>query len=191
MKTYKHVSLTERYQIAAYYRNGISIQQIAVQLERNPTTIRRELNRCRQDHYEPEQAQQHYRQCRKQRPAYKLTPEIIGLVSPLLAQQHSPEQVCGRLELEAGLCLSPMSLYRLIYTDASAGGTLWTHMRSARVKPKPRKPRKTVRGCIKNRVSIHQRDPVVDKVERIGDLELDTIIGKAHNGRRGYGNRSL
>ncbi len=182
MKSYKHLSLSQRYQIAASYRNGISAQQIAVQLARDPTTIRRELKRCEPGYYTPEQAHRHYRQSRKHRPAYKLTPEIIELVSSLLTQQHSPEQVCGRLRLETGLRLSPMSLYRLIYTDADAGGTLWAHMRSTRIKPKPRTPRTTLRGCIKNRVSIHQRDPVVDKVERIGDLELDTIIGKARKG---------
>ncbi len=153
MKTYKHLSPTQRYQIAASHRSGISSQQIAVQLDRDPTTI-------------SENNAQHT----------NFTPEIIELVSPLLALQHSPEQVCGRLKLETGLCLSPMGLYRLIYADASASGALWTHMRSARVKPKSRKQRKTLRGCIKNRVSIHERDPIVDTLLTIPKLRDSRIF---------------
>lgn len=182
MKTYKHLSLHERYQIAACYRNGFSIQQIARQLDRNPTSIRRELKRCTQGQYDPEQAQLHYMHARAQRCPYKLTPAVIELVSEFLAKEYSPEQVCGRLKLETGFTLSPMSLYRLIYRDASAGGTLWSHMRSARKKPIPRKKTKTLRDYIKNRVSIQNRDPIVEKVQRIGDLEMDTIIGKAQKG---------
>ena len=36
------------------------------------------------------------------------------------------------------------------------------------------------RGQIINRVSIDERPAIVDKRKRIGDWELDTVIGKAH-----------
>ena len=36
------------------------------------------------------------------------------------------------------------------------------------------------RGQIINRVSIDERPAIVDKRRRIGDWELDTVIGKAH-----------
>ena len=38
------------------------------------------------------------------------------------------------------------------------------------------------RGIIKDRVDISARDPIVEKRERLGDLEIDTIIGKDHKG---------
>lgn len=34
----------------------------------------------------------------------------------------------------------------------------------------------------KNRVSIDERPPVVDEKGRIGDWEIDTVIGKGHSG---------
>ena len=38
------------------------------------------------------------------------------------------------------------------------------------------------RGEIKNRVSIDERPKIVEKRERLGDWELDTVIGKNHKG---------
>lgn len=41
---------------------------------------------------------------------------------------------------------------------------------------------KTNRGQIKNRVSIEERPQIVDEKGRIGDWEIDTVIGKGHRG---------
>ena len=41
---------------------------------------------------------------------------------------------------------------------------------------------KDKRGSIKDRVSIHERPPIVDEKARLGDWEGDTIIGKDHKG---------
>ena len=38
------------------------------------------------------------------------------------------------------------------------------------------------RGIIKNRVDISERPPIVDAKVRFGDLEIDTVIGKNHQG---------
>ena len=38
------------------------------------------------------------------------------------------------------------------------------------------------RGALVNQISIEQRPSVVDQKSRIGDWELDTVIGKAHHG---------
>jgi len=42
--------------------------------------------------------------------------------------------------------------------------------------------KKAGRGHIANRTDISQRPAVVDKKQRIGDLEIDLIIGKNHKG---------
>jgi len=49
-------------------------------------------------------------------------------------------------------------------------------------KRKKRYGKKDHRGQIKNRVSIDKRPEIVDKKERIGNWEIDTIIGKNHQG---------
>ena len=54
---------------------------------------------------------------------------------------------------------------------------LYTHLRHAGKRRKKRYGSKDRRGQIKNRVSIDERPKVVDKKQRIGDWEGDTIIG--------------
>jgi IS30 family transposase len=41
---------------------------------------------------------------------------------------------------------------------------------------------KSTRGQIKNRASIDDRPSIVDEKSRIGDWEIDTVIGKGHSG---------
>jgi len=186
MNTYKHIDLKERYHIQALLKTGLSIPCIASQLGRDPTTIRRELKRgsSNQSPYDPDHSQCRYKTTRAQcKTAYKLSsPSILDYIHEKLQLFWSPEQLCGRLFLEQGVCLHPMSIYRLIYTQAEQGGELWTFMRSARKRPRPRKPRKTIRDRIKDRISIHQRPEVVDQGERLGDVEVDTIVGPANQG---------
>jgi IS30 family transposase len=44
------------------------------------------------------------------------------------------------------------------------------------------KEKQAGRGYIKDRVSIDERPQVVDDKERIGDWEIDLVIGKGHSG---------
>ncbi|MCF6231166.1 MAG: IS30 family transposase [Gammaproteobacteria bacterium] len=41
---------------------------------------------------------------------------------------------------------------------------------------------KAGRGHIKNRIGIEERPGIVDKKERVGDWEIDLVIGKGHSG---------
>jgi IS30 family transposase len=186
MNTYKHIDLKERYRIQALLKTGLSIPAIADQLGRDPTTIRRELKRGspNQTPYDPDHSQCRYNTARAYcKSPYKLSsPFMVAYIHEKLHLLWSPEQICGRLFLEHSISLAPMSIYRLIYTQAEHGGDLWTYMRSARKRPKRRKPQKTIRDRIKDRISIHQRPDVVDRGERLGDVEVDTIVGPAHQG---------
>lgn len=49
-------------------------------------------------------------------------------------------------------------------------------------KKRKRRGKRDSRGHIKNRVSIDKRPYIVEKRSRIGDWEIDTIIGKDHKG---------
>lgn len=40
--------------------------------------------------------------------------------------------------------------------------------------------KKDKRGQISNRIGIEKRPEIVDKKERVGDLEIDLMIGKDH-----------
>ena len=65
--------------------------------------------------------------------------------------------------------------------DKSQAGDLYTHLR-LRKKRKKRYGSQNRRGMILNRVSIEKRPAVVDQRSRIGDWEIDTIIGAHHQG---------
>ena len=65
--------------------------------------------------------------------------------------------------------------------DKSQAGDLYTHLR-LRKKRRKRYGSQNRRGMILNRVSIEKRPAVVDQRSRIGDWEIDTIIGAHHQG---------
>ena len=59
---------------------------------------------------------------------------------------------------------------------------MYTHLRVASKPYRKRYGKNDRRGKIKNRVSIEQRPAVVDRGNRVGDWEGDTIIGKNRKG---------
>ena len=83
---------------------------------------------------------------------------------------HSP--------LKLSFCIAMYHIYQIIRADKEEGGTLYTHLRH---KGKHRK--RPVGKCpqIPDRISIHER-PVEADGKRVGDFELDTIIGKDGKG---------
>ena len=62
------------------------------------------------------------------------------------------------------------------------GGDLYKHLRTGRRKKRKRYGNRDNRGQIPDRRGIEERPDIVDKKERIGDWEIDTIIGKNHKG---------
>jgi IS30 family transposase len=59
---------------------------------------------------------------------------------------------------------------------------LWPHLRHSGKKRKKRYGKPDGRGQIKNRVSIDARPAVVDEKSRIGDWEIDLVMGARHKG---------
>lgn len=73
-------------------------------------------------------------------------------------------------------------IYQYIWADKYAGGALYTLLHRHGKKYQKRSNGKTARGQIKNRISIDQRPGEVEDKSRIGDGEIDTMIGKGHSG---------
>ena len=93
----------------------------------------------------------------------------------------SPNALCIRLkrELPSDLKMPSVELmYQWIYEDSRGGGNLYKLLlrkhkkRKAIVKHREQK--------ISDKVSIHQRSPLVEERGRIGDLEIDSIVGPAN-----------
>lgn len=69
-------------------------------------------------------------------------------------------------------------IYQFILKDKEKGGKLYLNLRHQNKKYRKRygSPKRT--GPIKNRRFIDERPKIVDEKNRIGDWEIDTIIGK-------------
>ena len=181
-KPYTHRAQEERYQIYAYKIAGSTNALIAQELDRDVSTIKRELSRNRGLRgYRPQQAHCLAQNRHQNKPKLiKMTQQMIARITTDLAQQWSPEQIQGRL-LDDGLdAVCPNSIYYFIQKDKANGGGLYKNLRHKKYKRRAGSP--GARGQICNRVSIEERPAIVDKKERIGDWEADTVIGKGHKG---------
>lgn len=102
------------------------------------------------------------------------------VVKSLLEQKWSPEQISGwlRTHQEAyGFYVSDQWIYEYIKSDRDNGGTLYEHLRRAG-KAYKFGGKKVYRGKIKGRIDISLRPEIIDKRLRIGDWEVDSVIGK-------------
>ncbi len=112
----------------------------------------------------------------------KLTPQLVALIDKLILDDFSPEQAAGFLKRKYDIKISHETIYKHLLADKSQGGTLYKHLRHSNKKRKKRYGSKERRGQIRDRVSIDKRPTIVDTKNRIGDWEIDTIIGKNHKG---------
>jgi IS30 family transposase len=111
----------------------------------------------------------------------RFTRFIQDEIELLLRADYSPEQVVGTLKKQEKETVSVERIYQHIWEDKKNKGDLHTHLRRQGRKYRKRGSSKDNRGIIKNRISIDQRNKIVEKRSRFGDLEVDLIIGKNHN----------
>ena len=175
---YKQLTEVERYQIQAFLKAGYTKKAIAKELGRHPSTIGRELNRnTGLRGYRPQQAQRLANERKKQHRHTQITDVTWKNVETLLQQAWSPEQISHWLMLIGLPSVSPEWIYRYIFADKESGGRLYTYLRCQK-KRKKRYGSADSRGQLKNRVSIDERPSIVDERQRVGDWELDTVIGR-------------
>lgn len=177
---YKQLTQDERYQIYALLKAEHSQSFIAQILNRSRSTISREIRRNKGGRgYRPKQANGLSNQRRQQANKHsKMTDQVKTWINSLLCIKLTPEQIVGRLKLEGKVNLHHESIYRYIYQDKRAGGDLHKHLPRAYKKYRRRYGSYDKRGQLVNRISIDQRPSIVDKKERIGDWEGDTVVGK-------------
>jgi len=179
MKHYTPLTQEQRYHISGLLKAGNLQSTIADSVGVHKSTISRELARNTGERgYRPKQADELAdKRRRKAKKRIKLTPELQVRITEQLLLDHSPDQISGALKLE-GIEISHERIYQFILADKKSGGTLYTHLRHSGKKRKKRYGSHDRRGQIKNRTSIEARPAIVDKKERLGDWEGDTIIGK-------------
>ena len=188
MRQYKQLTEEDRIEIYAMKQAGKSPNQIAKHLDCHRSTISREMVRNTGGRgYRPQQAHRlAIERGHTARKAIKMTPETVCYLEQQIRQEHSPEQIAGRMKVDPhylGPTVSHERIYQHLWQDKAAGGDLYKYLRIAGKKKKRKRYGKhDFRGKIPNRVGIEQRPKIVDTKKRFGDWEADTIIGKHHRG---------
>lgn len=179
-----HLTQEQRYKIQILLEQGFSQSYIAKEINRDKSVVSRELKRNsdrRNGVYKAQLAEKKYVHRQKtKRKNIRLTPEIQKYIEGLLREDYSPEQIVGFGKLLGKDCVSIERIYQHIWADKKKGGDLYTHLRTKGKKYRKRGSKKDKRGQIPDKVSIENRPKIVDEKIRIGDIEIDLVIGKNH-----------
>ena len=184
--TYCQITAAERYTLGLLRRQGLPAAAIARILGRHRSTIGRELRRNRTHHdgsYRPQLADWYARGRRsRSRRNQRFSPADWATVHTRIREDWSPEQVAGRLRLEQGLAISHETIYRSIWADKVAGGTLHTHLRGARKQRRKRYGSYDSRGRLAGKRPITARPAAVETRCQLGHWEADTVLGSGQAG---------
>jgi len=96
-----------------------------------------------------------------------------------LTADWSPEQISS-VSQSIACPVSHEWIYRFVAQDKANGGKLYRHLRQDH--KRYRKGQNTKRSVIPNPVSIDERSSIVDERSRLGDWEVDTVLGKLGSG---------
>jgi IS30 family transposase len=181
MRKYKQISKEQRFKMDALLKEAISKSRIAEQLGVDRSTIYRELkrNQGNRGHYHASKADE-IAAIRKERFSdhRRFTAAMKKLIDEKLKQQQwSPEQIVNHCRLQGTGMVSHERIYQYIYDDKRSGGSLYRHLRIGSKPYRKRYGSYDHRGKIPDRISIEQRPTIVEQRERVGDWEVDTILG--------------
>jgi len=182
MRSYTHLTLEQRYQIQALLNMGHPYQEIATVVGVHKSTISREVRRNQGLRgYRPQQAHRFTLNRRRTKACRRIPADTWHRVNRLLKEEWSPEQISGWLRTCPGEpSVSHEWIYQHVYRDKRCQGTLFRHLRCQRHRRK-RYGTYSRRGHLPNRISIEHRPAVVERRSRLGDWEVDTMIGKGHH----------
>ena len=168
-----------RSQIYALKATGTSLNKIASIVERDVSTISREIKRntgSRGYRYKQADEKAVERRANASRTPQKLTPTLVTIIEEKLLEKWSPDQISGRLKEKDIASISHEAIYQYIWKNKRAGGSLYKNLRHSGKKYNKRSSGKAGRGCIPNRVDITERPQIVEEKARVGDWEGDTVI---------------
>ena len=195
-KNYTHLSLDQRYQIEALLKTGIKQKEIAAIVEVHPSTITRELKRNVGSRgrgagvYQSANAQRRTNLRHQEKPKKVIFTKSMKdwIVDRLKEDKWSPELISHQGKKTGECPISHEWIYQWIWDCKHSNRKqnkefkqLYSYLKHGK-KRRKRGNRKDRRGIIPNRVSIEQRPQIIDKRERLGDVEVDLMMGKNHKG---------
>lgn len=180
---YHQLTERERYTLGVLRRQGMSGRSIARILQRNPSTISREIHRnachATDGAYRPSKAQERTNgRRRRTRRARHHDPGVYEAVECLLRdEQWSPEQIANWLAIHDIARISHMTIYRHVHADSRQGGTLRAMLRQAGKRRRKRTFGEERRGRLQNKPMIDTRPGVIEERREPGHWEGDTVVG--------------
>lgn len=195
-KNYTQLSLVQRYQIEALIKAGLNQKEIACQLGFHPCTISRELKRNiakrgrTAGSYKASNAQRKTETRHQDKPKKIVFSESMKevIVQQLKEDRWSPELISATGRLSGKCTISHERIYQWIWDCKNSNQrenrnykTLYQFLKHGKRRRK-RGNRNDTRGIIKNRVPIEKRPSIVKKRKRLGDIEVDLMMGKDHQG---------
>lgn len=193
----RYLSQDERIEIADLRQSGLSLRAIAERLGRAPSTISRELRRnaVAGRGYRPFDAHRRAtaRRARHHRRRVDTSDQLGAVVTELLLQRWSPQQISRHLRLrfadDPSMRLCHESIYQAVYQTNSR------FLRPTRLAPHRRSPLRTGRDHRRAHqhqqrrrprfqqpmLTIHDRPFPVDDRSEAGHWEGDLIIGNNHS----------
>jgi len=184
-RRYEQFSLDERCEIARLQGQGASIRQVAAALGRSPSSVSRELKRNtgggpRAAAYKPSYAQAQTAARRWSGSRLERDEALRNQVLDGLRKGWSPEQLAGRLQVEAGRpVIGHESIYRFIYSQLKRSNDgAWRHYLPRAKAKRGRRGRKggSPASFIQQRVGLDQRPPDALSREQPGHWEADFML---------------
>jgi len=183
---YHHLDRDQRCQLDTLKGRGDPLVIVAQVLGVHRSSTYRELKRnTGKRGYRHKQADEKARQRRNTacQAKKKMIPAIAAIIEEKLRLQWSPVQISGWLKKNGyAKAVSHETIYQHIWQDKRNGGSLYKELRHHGKKYNKRSKGTAGRGCIPNRIDIKERPPIVEQKSRLGDWELDTIIGAGQSG---------
>lgn len=185
MKKHKKIQASERDKIAFLLASKNSLREISRILERSFSSIRDEVKRNSYGGVytaikAQELSQKRNRESRKFNPLK--SPEIYSHVHQKLRDGWSPEEIAGRAKRDNGgkTVICHETIYKHIYDDPVVKKEFVQYLVMKHHKRRKWYGRKGYQKGIQNRVSIRERDDIINQNTQFGHWEVDVVEGKAH-----------
>lgn len=185
--SYKHFTQDDRNQISILLKKGYSQVDIADVLEKNRSSVSREINGNSVNaiyHPKKAQAKAYAKRSKSKYQCMKIVkyPKLIDYIETNMINNHwTPEEIAGRWNNENHLdkhgkkiTISHPSIYKYLYSNR--GQRLCKYLCSKRYSKRRRKEGdKTKKQLIPNRTSIEKRPKKIAKRIEFGHWEGDTL----------------
>lgn len=187
MASYQHFTQEERIMLSTLKRRGLTQQEMARELGKDQSAISRELSRNKQEDgsyhagYAKQAANRRRKEANQVLKRIANDPWLEKYIIKRLKIYWSPEQIAGRARRDYEVMVCHETIYQYIYNDRP---DLKKYLRCQKGKYRRRygtKIREKQREEAK-KTRIDRRPKVIERRERLGDWEGDTIIGQRGTG---------